>query len=206
MATGFTQRFKGKIAVVWGGIWQSGVQSSAIFHNAGAPTDGTSGTLVGLAPPGALVLDTTNGNLYQNTNTLASPTWSIFQSSGDAGSFTTVTASGLVTAGQAKVDTGTKTAAASAGAATLNKNAGRITSEALTTAGLADYTLTLTNSQIAAADQVLVNVGNGTNTQGDAVVGTVTPAAGSVVIIIRNAHATQALNGTLIVSFVVFKN
>ena len=44
-------------------------------------------------------------------------------------SVATVTASGLVTAGSAKVDTGTKTATAASGAATLNKNAGAVTSE-----------------------------------------------------------------------------
>lgn len=116
------------------------------------------------------------------------------------------TAPNTVVASQVTVDTGTKTATAVAGAATLNKMAGVITSEALTTAGLADYTLTLTNSDIAAADQILWSVGNGTNTQGDPVQGVATPAAGSVVIVVRNAHATQALNGTLKIAFVVVKN
>lgn len=119
---------------------------------------------------------------------------------------TTLSTTGLATLASTQVDTGTKTATAVAGAATLNKNAGVVTSEALTTAGLADYTLTLTNSAIAAADQVMVNVGNGTNTQGDPVVGIVTPAAGSVVVRVRNAHATEALNGTLKIAFVIFKN
>lgn len=45
------------------------------FTNAGAPTDGTSGTQKGNAAPGALLVDTTNKILYINTNTLASPTW-----------------------------------------------------------------------------------------------------------------------------------
>ncbi len=43
--------------------------------NPGAPTSGTSGTFVGLAGPGALLIDYTNAILYINTNTLASPTW-----------------------------------------------------------------------------------------------------------------------------------
>lgn len=122
------------------------------------------------------------------------------------GAFSTANTSGLATLASAKVDSGTKTATASGGAATLDKNAGVITSEALTTAGLADYTLTLTNSAIAATDQVLISVANGTNTQGDPVVGLATPGAGSVVIRIRNAHATEALNGTIKIAFVVFKN
>ena len=43
--------------------------------NAGAPTDGTSGTGAGFAGPGCLLIDTTNKFLYINTNTKASPTW-----------------------------------------------------------------------------------------------------------------------------------
>ena len=46
-----------------------------VATNAGAPTSGTSGTLVGVAQPGSVLIDTTNKTLYQNTNTAASPTW-----------------------------------------------------------------------------------------------------------------------------------
>lgn len=98
-------------------------------------------------------------------------------------------------------------ATASAGAATLNDSAGKVTTEALTTAQDATYTLTLTNDQIAAADIVLVSIANGTNTQGTPLLRRVTPAAGSVVITVINAHATaEALNGTLVISFVVVKS
>lgn len=98
------------------------------------------------------------------------------------------------------------TATAASGAATLNDLFGVITSEALTTAQNGIYTLTLTNSKIAAADIVLASVGNGTNTQGTPVVTTVVPAAGSVVIKVSNLHASaQALNGTIKVSFMVVK-
>ena len=45
--------------------------------NAGAPTNGTSGTLAGYAGPGCLLTDTTNAKLYINTNTKASPTWTV---------------------------------------------------------------------------------------------------------------------------------
>jgi hypothetical protein len=98
------------------------------------------------------------------------------------------------------------TAAAVGGAATLNAQTGKVTSEALATAQNAIYTLTLTNNQIAAADIVLVSVANGTNTQGSPVVTRVQPAAGSVVILVANLHATaQALNGTIVVSYQVIK-
>lgn len=102
---------------------------------------------------------------------------------------------------QMKPDAGT--ASATTGAATLSKQAGVITSESLTTAAGADYTLTLTNTLVAATSIVLATVHNGTNSQGVPVLRTVTPGAGSVVIIVRNTHASQALNGTLKIAFLV---
>jgi hypothetical protein len=95
----------------------------------------------------------------------------------------------------------TNAATASSGAATLNNTSGIITSESLTTAGLADYTLTLTNSYVTTTSFVYCVVWNGTNTQGTVALGTIKPAAGSVVIIVHNLHATQALNGTIKVGF-----
>ena len=98
--------------------------------------------------------------------------------------------------------TGGGTATATAGAATLSNRFGKITTEALTTAQDAAYTLTITNTAIKATDMVFVSVANGTNTQGTTVVTKVTPANDSLVIIIHNKHASaQALNGTLVISF-----
>jgi hypothetical protein len=96
-----------------------------------------------------------------------------------------------------------QSATAAAGAATLNSQIGVVTSEALTTAAGSDYTLTLTNSYVASGSVVLVSVGNGTNTTLYAVAHSIAPAAGSVVIKVRNAHGSAALNGTLVISFVV---
>ena len=45
-----------------------------LLVNAGAPTNGTSGTGAGEAAPGSLLVDTTNKRYYVNTNTKASPT------------------------------------------------------------------------------------------------------------------------------------
>lgn len=44
-----------------------------------APTDGTSGTGAGFAAPGSMYTraSTTNSKLYINTNTTASPTWTV---------------------------------------------------------------------------------------------------------------------------------
>ena len=94
------------------------------------------------------------------------------------------------------------TATAAAGAATLANRFGKITTEALTTAQNANYTLTITNTSVVASDLVMASVANGTNTQGTPIIVRVTPAAGSLVIIVRNAHdSAQAFNGTLVVSF-----
>lgn len=106
-------------------------------------------------------------------------------------------------AGGYKPDDGT--ASASGGAATLSKQAGVITSEALTTAGLAAYTLTLTNTVVAAADIVFASIQNGTNTQGTPVVGRTAPGSGSMTIEVRNVHATEAMNGTIKIAFLIFK-
>ena len=69
-------------------IYQNGVAAQAAYENAGAPSNGTNGTLAGIAGKGALLLDTTGGALYQNTNTLASPTWTALTTSTGAGTYT----------------------------------------------------------------------------------------------------------------------
>lgn len=97
------------------------------------------------------------------------------------------------------------TASASAGAATLNKTAGKITTEALTTAAAGTYTLTLTNSVIAATDMVFASVTDGTATAGTPMIEKITPGSGSVVIRVKNDHATNAFDGTLVISFLVIK-
>jgi hypothetical protein len=49
-----------------------------ILTFSGAPTNGTSGTFNGQAGPGSILIDYTNGNIYVNAGTLASPTWIFF--------------------------------------------------------------------------------------------------------------------------------
>ena len=97
-----------------------------------------------------------------------------------------------------------KTAVAASGAATLHAYAGKVTTEALTTAQAGIYTLTLTNKFIKAGSLVFATVADGTNTQGTPIIGQVNPADGSVVIEVINQHASaQAFNGTLEISFFV---
>lgn len=52
-----------------------GGRAVVMTSNAGAPTDGTSGTEAGRAGPGSVLFDTTNKAVYTNVNTQASPTW-----------------------------------------------------------------------------------------------------------------------------------
>jgi hypothetical protein len=48
------------------------------LRNAGAPSNGTSGTYANQnAGAGAMLIDTTNGKEYINTGTAASPTWAV---------------------------------------------------------------------------------------------------------------------------------
>lgn len=95
------------------------------------------------------------------------------------------------------------TGVSTSGAATVNHTGGMITTEALSTAAGADYSFTLTNNNITPNSVVLLSVGNGTNTTVPYYAHSVVPAAGSVTFKIRNAHATVALNGTLIIGFAV---
>lgn len=46
------------------------------WENAGPPSSGTTGTLYGVAKPGELLLDTTNGVVFVNEGSQASPYWS----------------------------------------------------------------------------------------------------------------------------------
>jgi hypothetical protein len=115
----------------------------------------------------------------------------------------------LISQGTLSIDDGTKTATATGtgatGTATLSKLSGKVTTGALTTAAAATHVLTLTNTKIAAADQVYVSVCKGTATTGTPTVADVVAAAGSVVITIQNIHASVAVNGTLVISFLVIK-
>jgi hypothetical protein len=96
------------------------------------------------------------------------------------------------------------TATATAGAATLNQESGVVTSEALVTAAAGLYTLTITNATVETINAVvLASLANGTNSQGTPQIMRVTPAAGSVVIVVQNTHASVALNGTIKIAYAV---
>jgi hypothetical protein len=114
------------------------------------------------------------------------------------------TAKSEITALQAAVPgLSVDTETATAGAAELDAKAGVITTESLSTAAGAEYTLTLTNADVSADSVVVASVANGSNTTAGATVTTVAPDDGSVVIKVKNTHAETALNGTLKIAFAV---
>ncbi len=84
-----------------------------------------------------------------------------------------------------------------AGAATLNQGSGVITSEALVAA--TDYTLTLTNSNILSTSTVLVSAWSSDGLAAPVSIGSITPASGSVVIVV----GMVALTGTVVIAFMV---
>lgn len=103
-------------------------------------------------------------------------------------------------------DLAAQTGTASAGAVTLSTERGVITSEALTTAIGGTYTLTLTNTLVKVASTVYAEAYNGTSTAGTSAgltVTSITPAAGSVVIVVTN-NSGAILNGTIKIAFQVF--
>ena len=101
-------------------------------------------------------------------------------------------------------EVGTGTAATAA--VTINDWCGLITTEALTTAQNAIATVTLTNSKVAVGDLVFWSIGDGTNTQGTPMMMQATVSANTVVFEIVNKHASaEALNGTLLIRFMIVK-
>lgn len=95
------------------------------------------------------------------------------------------------------------TATATAGAATLNTGLGVITTESLTTAGAAEYTLTLSNTKIKADSVVFATVGKGTSAAGSPAIGECTVSANQVIITVTNL-SSNAFDGTLKIGFIVF--
>lgn len=107
--------------------------------------------------------------------------------------------------GTFRLGTGNKTATAAAGAATLNNLSGVVTSEPLTTAAGATYTLMLADSSVAPTDIVVASTSLGTATTGLPHVETVTPGNGTLTVIVRNATGAAALNGTVTIAFADIK-
>lgn len=98
---------------------------------------------------------------------------------------------------------GCGTATGTSNASTLANKCGIITTESATTAAAATFTETITNTVVAATDICMATVT--TTGTGTPVITRVTPAAGSLVIIVGNVHASAAFNAVLLIAFVCFK-
>ena len=106
---------------------------------------------------------------------------------------TSIEEDGLVVASGSQVGSNTPT---------INTPSGTITVGSVATAGLGTRTITLTNSYITASSKVFVSLG-GYGGTGIPLVYQVTPAAGSVAIVIYNAHASVALSAAFDLDFFV---
>lgn len=107
----------------------------------------------------------------------------------------TMTGSGKIVAVKAN---GTE----AANAVTASGMAGAITTSSLTTAGGSSYAITWTNTYITATSAVLLTIAGGTNTTENITLKCV-PGAGTATLTIYNNTAATALNGTIIISYLV---
>lgn len=96
--------------------------------------------------------------------------------------------------------------AATGNSVTIDSQVGVVTTAALTTAALATETITVTNSTVTTSSIITVTPGNyaGTfATHGIPVLGEVIPGSGSFTITLVNVHATNALQGAMVLYFTV---
>lgn len=166
------------------------------------PSSGTL-TVLATADPGAssvnyIATEAASGGAYLlSTNNLSD----VASASASLANLGGVPLAGGQMTGQLLFDRGTATS--TAGAATINHQAGVVTTEALTTASGAAYSFTLTNSRITTASIVLCQLLGGTNTK-HGLSFTAVPGSGSAAIsVLNNDISAAALNGTLIFGFVV---
>lgn len=96
------------------------------------------------------------------------------------------------------------TGTVSTGAVTINKQAGVVTTGSLTTAATASTTITFNNSAIQSNSVILVSLMGGTNTIPGVQLSCVYVSAGIASLIVTNNNvAGSALNGTLLIGFIV---
>lgn len=102
----------------------------------------------------------------------------------------------------ARLKPGFGTGTASSNAVTINRAAGIITTEALTTAAGASQAITLTSNKILAGDAVFAVVDPNGST-GTPTVSNVAVSASTAVILVKNDHASAALNAAVKIMFFV---
>jgi hypothetical protein len=105
-------------------------------------------------------------------------------------------------AGLGKLTTPNITVTPIASSIIINEASGKFNVTVVATAGLATRSITVNNSLITANSIVMASISDYAG-NGKPLIGDVSPAAGSVVIEIYNAHATDALSAGYGISFVV---
>lgn len=106
----------------------------------------------------------------------------------------------IFNAARLKLGSGTGTCASNA--VTLNRAAGVITTEALTSAAGTTYTCTLTSSKIQSGDVVIATVDPNGST-GQPILLNAAVSSGSVAFIVKNIDASAALNAAVKIRFIV---
>ena len=91
----------------------------------------------------------------------------------------------------------------SSNAVTASGGAGVITTSSLSTAGGSTYAITWTNSMITTTSGIALQVVGGTNTVQNITM-TCVPGSGSATLTIFNNTAATALNGTILISYLVY--
>lgn len=177
-------------------------QANASYIEKVTPSAGTL-TILASADPGLSVVD-----YIATSNVVGGPFLRASNNLSDVDSASTSLANlgGLPLAGgqmtgSILLDRGTATS--TSGAATVNHQAGVITTESLSTAAASAYAFTLTDSRITSTSIVFLQLMGGTNTTRGLELRAV-PGSGSATISIYNNNvAGTALNGTLIFGFEV---
>lgn len=166
------------------------------------------GSTLGLTLGGTLVTATAaelNKSAGVTAGTVTASKAVVVDSNKDIATLRNVTMNGTLTfsaGGSINTDSGTGTC--SSNAVTISKMAGVITTESLSTAAAGSQAITLTNTLIAAGDLVILTKAGGTNTRRNFHVEAVA-GSGSATITIYNTEPTNALDGTIILNFLVLK-
>lgn len=180
--------------------------------SAGAPTNGTSGTGVGVAGPGSACIDYTNKAWYYNTGTKASPTWTAFGSTAGAATPSSVACTGAVTSSSASAGFGYATGAGGtvtqatdkSTGVTLSKVTGAITMNNASLADGAVVSFVVTNTTVNANDNIMVNHVSG-GTAGAYQVSANAVGSNTFSISVRNVSG-GALGEAIVIQFSVWKS
>lgn len=148
-------------------------------------TAGVAGTFVN-APLGAVLEDTTNGELYQNiSTTVGAPNWQIKGLGFKTGAGGAVTQATNRTTG-----------------VTLSKRTGKVTTTASSMAAQTPTTFTVTNTTVAATDTIVIAKVSG---DVDTFAWVNAVAAGSFDVTLFNSHASAADVTAFVFNFTVIK-